>query len=267
MSKKILLWVLSLLIMFGLAYYQRKTGPTHPKSGTILISGTKVNYTLLRSWGENSNAYIKILVPKAVTGGYLKFRRFPSYDPWQTKPVVLSKDTLVAEIPQQPPAGKIQYQIFIKDDKGNEYSIPPDEPVKIRFKGSVSAYFLIPHIFFMFFSMVFGIRTFFESISVKESVYQLTVWTFILLIVGGAVLGPIVQYYAFGVFWSGWPFGHDLTDNKTLVSLILWAIAIWRLKKNPTDYKWPIIAAIVMIVVYLIPHSVLGSEIDYTKAK
>ncbi|MGB9853032.1 MAG: hypothetical protein ACPLPX_09260 [Candidatus Kapaibacteriota bacterium] len=267
MGKNIIFWILSLLIMLALAVYQRTTGPTYPKSGSFKIENNVIKYKLIRSWGENSDAYVKIVVPNQNITGFLKFRRHPSYDDWSTKDLLRRNDTLIAVIPQQPPAGKIMYQIFLNDGKGNEYRVPSDEPVIIRFKGSVPDFVLIPHIFFMFFSMVFGIRAFFESIFLKKDVYKISLWTFILLFIGGAILGPIVQHYAFGVFWSGWPFGHDLTDNKTLVSLIFWAVAIWRLRKNPTDYKWPIIASIVMIAVYLIPHSVLGSEIDYTKVK
>ncbi len=251
--------------MVALAAYQRMTGPTHPKSGSFKIANEKIRYTLLRSWGDNSDAHIKIVVPFKDINGYLKFRRHPSYDDWSSKPLVRIGDTLIAVIPKQPPAGKIMYQIFLQDERGNSFKIPQDEPVIIRFKGSVPALFLIPHVFFMFFAMVFGLRTFWESIFIKENLYKLTLWTLILLFVGGAILGPIVQFYAFGVFWSGWPFGQDLTDNKTLISLIFWGIALWRLRKNPKDYKWPILATLIMIAAYLIPHSVLGSEIDYTK--
>lgn len=265
MKKNILFWAVSIILMLALAIYQRLTGPTYPISDSFKYNNERVKYTLLRSWGENSDAYIKIYFPYENVSGYMKFRRHPSYDDWSEKPLVKRGDTLIAVIPQQPPAGKIMYQIFLEDDKGNTFKIPPGDPVIIRFKGVVPNVFLIPHIILMFFAMVFGIRTFFESIFTKKNVYQLTLWTLILLFVGGAILGPIVQYYAFGVFWSGWPFGHDLTDNKTLVSLIFWVIALWRLKKNPSDFKWPIIASVVMVLVYLIPHSLLGSEIDYTK--
>ena len=40
----------------------------------------------------------------------------------------------------------------------------------------------------------------------------------LLLAVGGFILGPLVQNYAFGELWTGVPFGWDLTDNKTLIA-------------------------------------------------
>lgn len=92
---------------------------------------------------------------------------------------------------------------------------------------------------------------------------KLTFWTLGLLVAGGAVFGPIVQWYAFDALWTGWPFGHDLTDNKIAVALAAWitaAIALYR-SKNPK--RWVLGAAIVMFVTYLIPHSLLGSELDY----
>ncbi len=266
MSKGVFFWILSFIIMLGFAMFQRMTGPTYPKSGSVTISSEKIKYKLDRSWTNTSDARIVIKTNNKNLKGFLHYRRHPSNDDWSIKPMEQSDTGLVAVIPRQPAAGKIMYKIVIQDEQGKEFNLT-SEPVIIRFKGEVPAYILIPHIFFMFFSMVFGIRTFFESLYLRKNVLLLSILTLILLFIGGGILGPIVQYYAFGVFWSGWPFGHDLTDNKTLISLIFWLIAVVRLKKNPNDTKWAIIASLVMVIAYLIPHSVLGSEIDYTKIK
>jgi uncharacterized BrkB/YihY/UPF0761 family membrane protein len=85
------------------------------------------------------------------------------------------------------------------------------------------------------------------------------------LAIGGLILGPIVQKYAFDAYWTGWPFGHDLTDNKSLVAFIFWVIALAMLSRNRVRRTWVVVAAVVTLVVFMIPHSMLGSEIDYTK--
>ena len=122
-----------------------------------------------------------------------------------------------------------------------------------------------PHIFFMFFSLLFGLRVglevFFRNVDTK---YYIGI-VLITLVIGGLILGPIVQKFAFGEYWTGWPFGHDLTDNKTLFTFIFWVIAWFVLRKKPENRVWPLIAVFSMLLVYLIPHSVLGSEIDHTK--
>ena len=89
-----------------------------------------------------------------------------------------------------------------------------------------------------------------------------------LMTVGGLILGPIVQKYAFGAFWTGVPFGWDLTDNKTLIMWLVWAAVcgffVWkRAKSVRTERIGVILAAVVMVVVYLIPHSLRGSELDF----
>ena len=72
-----------------------------------------------------------------------------------------------------------------------------------------------------------------------------------------------MQKYAFGKFWTGFPLGFDLTDNKTLIALVVWLIALLgNLKKERPSLALG--AAIVMLVVYAIPHSLFGSELDYS---
>ncbi len=76
-------------------------------------------------------------------------------------------------------------------------------------------------------------------------------------------MGPVVQKFAFNEFWTGVPFGIDLTDNKTLIAMIAWLLALWKSREVKYGRYWVIGAAIVLLLVYSIPHSVLGSELNY----
>ncbi|MFN3414446.1 MAG: hypothetical protein ACK42L_10350, partial [Thermoanaerobaculum sp.] len=79
---------------------------------------------------------------------------------------------------------------------------------------------------------------------------------------GGLVLGPFVQKSAFGSYWTGFPVGTDLTDTKTLAVVLAW---IWAGIRSGGDRKWPVlVAAALTLVIFAIPHSLLGSEIDWT---
>ena len=119
----------------------------------------------------------------------------------------------------------------------------------------------------MFTAMLFSMRTGFEAWIRGRNTYKYGIVTIITLFFGGLILGPVIQNLAFGDLWTGWPFGGDLTDNKTLVAFIFWAIAIWKLYKNPAHRTWVFMAAIVTLAVYMIPHSVLGSEFDYSSGQ
>ncbi|MEO1450503.1 MAG: hypothetical protein AAFV07_13315, partial [Bacteroidota bacterium] len=86
--------------------------------------------------------------------------------------------------------------------------------------------------------------------------------------IGGMILGPIVQKYAFGEYWTGFPFGGDFTDNKMLFMWLAWALALavigFKPKKKENVSRTAVLtAAVVMTVVYLIPHSMGGSTLDY----
>jgi hypothetical protein len=172
-------------------------------------------------------------------------------------------DTLSAEFPGQPAAGKVEYQVKLV--KGLSFINIPVEPVVLRYRGDMPAWVLILHIVVMFGAMTFSIRAGAEAFYKNKKLKGLVLWTVCLLFIGGLILGPIVQKYSFGEFWTGFPFGFDLTDNKTLIAFIGWLPAIFAIYKKKAARGWVIGAAILMFVVYMIPHSVLGSEIDYTK--
>ncbi|MCK9290246.1 MAG: hypothetical protein WCR58_02450 [Bacteroidales bacterium] len=260
--RSLFLWVLSFLLMGVLAVYQRTTGPTYPVSGKLEIQGQPITYNLLRSHDTGIDAPVSIEVPEGVSAIF-SYKRFKSHDQWHHVDVSPVDGSLHFAIPQQPPAGKVEYKIVLRE---GESSYPlTDEPVIIRFKGVVPDFVLVPHIFFMFFAMVFGLRTGIEALLKRDQTYMLTSVTLLLLLIGGLIFGPIVQKYAFGAYWTGWPWGHDLTDNKTIAAFIFWLIAWLRLRKKPQNRIWPIVAMIAMLATYLIPHSALGSELDFTQ--
>jgi hypothetical protein len=261
MLKSILLWILAVLITLAFVVYQRMTGPTHPLTGQQEINNSSVRYKLIRTHEGQTDAEIAIAVPDESISGTITYKRYKTDDEWTTEPMELVDGKLKGYLPPQPPAGKLAYRITLMKDAG-EYELT-EEPVIIRFKGVVPKYVLFPHILFMFTAMLFSMRTGMEALRRGKHTLKYAWVTLVTLFVGGLILGPIIQNFAFGDFWTGWPVGQDLTDNKTLVAFIFWLIAVIRMQRNPRKQTWAIIAAIVLFAVYLIPHSLLGSEFDY----
>jgi hypothetical protein len=165
-----------------------------------------------------------------------------------------------------PFAAKIDYYLQV-ESKGEVKKIPEKNPVVLRFKGDVPFYILILHIAVIFASLLVAMRTGLEFFSKEPQFKKYMLWTIGLLIVGGFILGPIMQKYAFGTYWSGIPFGIDLTDNKTLIVFIGWVIAFIAQYKSKRPALWILGAALLMLIVFVIPHSVLGSELDYSKMR
>jgi len=262
-SQATLLWILAIIVTLSSVVYQRKTGPTYPVKGEGGINGLQVSYFLPRSQNTGEDAKVILTPMEDGTQATLKWKRFKSHDQWQFTPFISEGANLVAALPSQPPAGKIIYSVQVNTSRV-QYNLT-EEPVIIRFKGVVPAAVLIPHILFMFTAMFLATRSGLAALVDSPATERYVLVTGILLFLGGLLLGPLVQKYAFDAYWTGWPWGHDLTDNKTAVAFISWLVAFWRIKKTGRAKGWVIAAAIITLLVYLIPHSAFGSELDYTQ--
>lgn len=264
MIRSIIFWVIALLITAGSAIYQRLTGPTYPLTGKITLNERKIKYEFARSHAGTSDHEIKIETSDEIIGGFVEWKRYKTNDAWISIPMKYENGWLSAKIPNQPPAGKLEYRIIL-ENSNQKIVIPENQNVIIRFRGDVPLMILIMHVLTMFIGMFLSTRTGLETFTKEANLKKFVYWTIGFLVVGGLILGPIVQKYAFGVYWTGWPFGHDLTDNKTAIMVIFWLFSAFALKKFNKPKYWVLTAAIVTLIVYLIPHSLLGSELDYSK--
>lgn len=262
--KKVALWILAFLITAATAVYQRMTGPTYPIKGKIAIQDTQIDYELPRTHQTGQDCSIQISAKNPEIKGTLFYRRHKVTEPWTIVAMRKKEGSLVGSLPHQPPAGKLQYKIDLSFD-GEKISLPEKGAVIIRFKGAVPLWLLIPHVIVMFLAMLFSARAGIEALRPRSNPRTLAFWTTGLLFVGGFILGPLVQKTAFGSWWTGFPFGYDLTDNKTLIAFIGWIVALIASRKGRPARGWVLAASILLLVVFLIPHSLLGSELDYSE--
>jgi len=266
MQKRYVRWVLAVLITLSAALYQRMTGPSYPLRTEAELQGSVLKYKLPRSHGGETDLTIEINVPDTSYGGYLFYRRYKTDIQYTKLAMNRNSDTLFANLPHQPPAGKLEY--FIELDRAEQIvTIPSNTTVVVRFKGAVPAAVLIPHILFMFIAMLVSNMAGLEALVGGDKTKRFVLITTISLFLGGMILGPIVQKFAFGAFWTGVPFGWDLTDNKTLLAMIGWIVALLRIWKGSIvkNRWWVVAAAIILLAIYSIPHSTMGSELDYSK--
>lgn len=264
MRKAWVLWLAAFIVTLASAVHQRLTGPTYPKRGSTTIGGQKIDYRLIRSWGGESDAEVRLTVPGG-TRGTLLYKRYKSNDEFQRAPMAQEGGELAGRLPHQPPAGKLVYRLLLEHGDGlqRERVWVGGEGIVIRFKGAVPGAVLIVHVLAMFGAMLWATRAGLETLAPQPDYSRLVPITLLLFTVGGMILGPVVQKYAFGAFWTGWPFGTDLTDNKTAVAWLLWVIAYLRQKRGRPAGRLVVGASIITLVVYLIPHSLFGSELEY----
>ncbi|MBN2668784.1 MAG: hypothetical protein JXR60_06100 [Bacteroidales bacterium] len=273
--KHIGFWLLAIIITLGAAAYQRATGPTHPIKVDVKLADQHFKFSLIRTQEIGSPCYIDVPVDVNLIQGTVFYKRLNVDEPW-SEAILTARSkkeraffgegkeiqVLSSVLPEQPEAGKLEYFIELRHNDQVQF-IAKEHPIAIRFKGAVPAYILAPHIFFMFLAMLLAsITAIYYLAKDSKRTWYFGIRTYIALFIGGMILGPIVQKFAFSEFWTGVPFGWDLTDNKTLIAFVFWTIAIV-LNRNRKNMYWFIVATIVLYAVYSIPHSAYGSEFDY----
>jgi hypothetical protein len=267
-GKSVLLWVVAVVIMFAAAGYQERTGPTKELKGDFEVAGETYEYAIIRSHNTTGDAPITVPWPGAPVTGVMYWKRLGTADAFAPVAMAAQDGELVAMLPAQPAAGKLEFYVELQSGEESIGIRDGEEPIVLRFKDPVSPFVLVPHIAFMFFAILFGIRTALGA-ALGDDVRRLAWTTLGLMTVGGMILGPIVQKQAFGAYWTGWPWGYDLTDNKTLIMWLAWVASCgvlqWKPEAKRLGRAVVLVGTLVMMVVYLIPHSLRGSELDYNQ--
>ncbi len=264
MRSPLFLWFLALVITALAARWQRTTGPTYPLSGQSVVAGQTLKWSLERTHGGAGNQIVALRAPAGVSGT-VEWRRHGTGEAWNAAPMARRGELLVGELPHQPPAGKLDYRVAL--ESGDEtVVVPAAGPVTTRFKGDVPAWVLLPHVLALVAAMLLSTRAGLECFAREPRLRAYTYWTLAVLFVGGMVLGPVVLKYAFGTWWTGWPVGGDITDTKTLIALLGWIAAAIMVRRVARPRAWVLAASLLLLVVFLIPHSMNGTELAYDKA-
>ncbi|MEW6456391.1 MAG: hypothetical protein AB1410_06745 [Acidobacteriota bacterium] len=171
------------------------------------------------------------------------------------------------------PKGERTYFFFkAKDREGKEIILPKNAPKNLYFikhEGSVSKVGTLFHITLMMTALFILIHSLYFSLlhlfgdDKNETISKMTNSVLIALVVffiTGFPIGWWIAYEVYGKAWTGIPFGMDITDNKTLIILIYWLLAllVYKFKKIDSKLfaKLVILGAIFTLILFLIPHSI-----------
>ncbi len=267
MKRSFLIWSVTFFSTLAFLVWQKISGPTYEVKFDETVAGARARGELLRTHSITGDLPITVHAPDPAVTAVVQWRRFPTQDEWSDLPMARDGEVLRASLPRQKMAGKLEYHVHVSKD-GQSVQVPPREAAVARFKGDVPALILVTHvtcmIVGMFFSTACGMTALLRG---RGSLRLLSQLTFLFLLVGGCILGPIVQKYAFDAYWTGWPSGSDWTDNKLAVGALVWLVAVWFCRRarpgEPAGRWWAVAAMVSILVAYGIPHSFHGSTLDY----
>ena len=158
-----LLWTLAVVLTLASAVYQRVTGPTYEIRVDTEIAGAPVRGELFRSHSISSDLPVVLEVGDPAVSGRVLWRRLGTAEDWTEVPLARDGERLAAHLPAQPAAGKLEYSVVLIRG-ADTLSVNGEEAVVARFKGDVPPLLLAPHIFFMFFAILWSNRAGLEAL-------------------------------------------------------------------------------------------------------
>jgi hypothetical protein len=182
-----------------------------------------------------------------------------------------------ARLPELKKGTKIKYWITVATADGLKVRMPgdPEKFAVLTYKGKASKLVIGAHVFFMFAAFFFMVMSFLAAIEIlrgredKKNAIRAARWVLVTSFIGCWPLGFILNYQTFGPLWEGFPFGYDITDNKTQAIFILWLASLllaWgsfigkgegrdRLGRKP--FAWAIVTCfVVSLALFVLPHSI-----------
>jgi hypothetical protein len=181
-----------------------------------------------------------------------------------------------AALPDLGKGKRLSYAFEIELPGGTVARLPEDASgfYLIKYKGKVSPAVLILHIAAMFGSFFFMVMGLFGAVAIlrgREGKRRTVVcgrWVLLLSFLGGWPLGFMLNYQAFGPVWEGFPFGFDVTDNKTQIMFLCWLVSLLLVRGSlfgrgeetdrlgPRGFAAAVIASFVIsVVLFIVPHS------------
>ena len=277
---KILIAILFTVLLLG---YARRTTMVRSVHKVVEQKGISIDHHTVPKQAGDEIPVISALVKGADQvnlvyriGEEGEFLRVPMH------PVPGEPNVFASTLPHHPKASKAWYYIEAErktaDDKVN-VTLPDEnsgafKPILLKYEGKVPAYIIIPHVLCNFGAIFFAALTLFSAIDIKrgkrslKETIKFPLTTFVLLFLGFIPFGIAMNWFAFGVTWEAFPFGRDVTDNKSQIILLFWIAILILVKgtllgkgeeKNLVSdrgyFNMVVITLILTIAMYAIPHS------------
>jgi hypothetical protein len=258
--KKSISWFIAVLITLSVAVFQFIMGSTYPLVTEVNTGKQRIQCELRRSYSGNSDCPVVLPIRDITVSGYILYRIYPSENTMTRIDFNREGDRLKANLPKQPPSGKLEYRVFLIKE-GTIIEVNEGKPVVIRFLGTVPLYILILQSLLIFLAILYStLAGLFGCFGIK--INQWRIYFIITLLLGVVfLLQPLMHKFTLNQWWTGIPVSLEPGDNKLLMALIVWVVAAClNLKKIRPGIV--ILASIISLILFSVPHSFPGSGLE-----
>jgi len=284
---RILKIFLAIFLTLAMLYVARKNSRGRPEYYSYQENGYQFEYNTVPKGQEYTTVSIPMTIKGEFNDNIRPFFRHSSegididslhlYNSRIMMPCDSAEDCFQTEVTAGKKNDRFYYYIEIADTTGAAlatFAQPDGSPFMFRYIGAVPPVITVIHIALIFATVFFislGTIHAFSLIGGSSNVKPLAKYTFLAALcafLGGYPFGIPMNWYAFGGFWEGVPFGTDATDNKTqllfvyLLFMTLISLGSLRGKPDRDIFSSKILgwfgvgSFAVMLFIYLIPHSI-----------
>ncbi len=276
MRKRILVGILISLLIFVVARRMSKNRPfeTEVTCGDVHVTHS----TVFEHVGPGQPEIILNVTPPVEIDAVVRYRT-PGEEVFETVGMSeISEGVWVAGLPGKEKVSRIEYGFRISraevSEVGTSTASSETGYYLTKYKGEVSVTVLVLHILCMFAAFFFLVEALIGAFAMlfmgeeKEFTVAQVRWVLLFTFLGGWPLGFALNWQRFGMCWEGFPFGYDITDNKTQLIAIFWlivAVLSWKsfmCSRTGRDVVGPgvfavavIVASVLSLALYLVPHS------------
>lgn len=189
--------------------------------------------------------------------------------------ISIGNDEYIAHLPPAGIGSRVAYALSITRPDGSVVRVPANgKYYVVKYKGHASSAAIAAHVVFMFGAFFFMTLALFGAVRIlrrgegKRSAVGAARWALLCTFIGTWPLGILLNWQTFGVLWEGYPFGRDITDNKTQIVFVFWLASLLlvrgsflgrgeeRDRLGPRGFAWAVIASFaVSLALYILPHS------------
>ncbi len=230
MAKKIVLGIVITLVVLAAA---RRLSRNNPQFLEAEKGGVRAAHTTVFEQVGEGKPVVKIsvegedeVVPRVV------FKNLSSGGKTPLEMKNKGPDLWAAKLPDLGKGQRAEYHFEIYKGGKKVLRLPEgDGSLLIKYKGHISTPVLALHIVFMFAGFFFVTESFLGAVWIRFMgegtgfTIRMMRAALACIFIGGWPIGFILNYQRFGPVWEGFPFGYDVTDNKTQIIFLFWLIA------------------------------------------
>jgi hypothetical protein len=272
-ARRIIIALLCTLVLLGAARRLTSGKPrdVHVEDGDVVLSFR----TVTEHFGPGQ-PYLKVRL-EAPSGSRIMLHYVTPDDPSVQKRglVPIGNKQYSMYLPIRGIGSRVKYAFSLTRPDGSVVRVPEGEKYYVlKFKGKASGWAIAAHVVFMFGAFFFMTYALLGAIGIlrksegKRRAVGAARWALLFTFIGTWPLGLLLNWQTFGVLWEGYPFGRDVTDNKTQIVFVFWLVSLLlvrgslmgrgeeRDRLGPKGFAWAIVASFaVSLALYLLPHS------------